>query len=86
MIAGWGLGSLLSGKFRIKPEHILLVRLKRYYISLVVALGTIAILLLQTELSISRFVVVGSLITAFLMESGIELFKMNGKIEKPLIG
>ena len=43
MIAGWGLGSLLSGKFRIKQEHILLVRLKRYYMSLVVALGTIAI-------------------------------------------
>ncbi len=83
MIAGWGLGSLLSRKFRIKPEHILLVRLKRYYISLVVALGTIAILLLQTELSISRFVVVGSLISAFLIEAGIELLKMNGKIEIP---
>ena len=83
MIAGWGLGSLLSGKFRIKQEHILLVRLKRYYMSLVVALGTIAILLLQTELSISRFVVVGSLISAFLIEAGIEIIKMNGKIEIP---
>jgi len=82
MIAGWGLGSLLSGKFKIKQEHILLIRLKRYYMSLVVALGTIAILLLQTELNVSRFVVVGSLITAFLMESAIELLKMNGKIEK----
>ena len=85
MITGWALGSLLSKKFRIKPEHILLIRLKRYYFSLAVALGTIAILLLQTELNISRFVVAGSLITAFLIETGIELFKMRGKIEIPLL-
>lgn len=81
-VGAWLLGGLLSGKFRLRYGHHLIVKLKRHYSSLLLSLGAIAIFLLQTEYSISRFVVVGSYIAAFLFMSSIELYLSNGKVDK----
>ena len=82
LISAWGLGGLLSGKFRIKEHHTLIERLKKQHTSLLISLGAIAIFLTEAQFSISRFVVVGSFITAFLVEVVIDLnrFRLNGNI------
>lgn len=81
--AAWAIGGFLSGKFRIKKEHIFFVRVKRHYTALLISLGTIAIFLLETNYSISRFVVVGSFIVSFIAEVVIEFYLTGSKIEKP---
>ncbi len=83
ILAAWALGGMLSGKFRLRKEHIFFVRIKRHYTALLISLGAIAVFLLQTDFSISRFVVAGSLIVAFFVELVIELFLSGGKIVKP---
>jgi len=82
LISAWGLGGLLSGKFRLNSLHTLTERLKKQHTSLLISLGAIAIFLTEAQFSISRFVVVGSFITAFLVEVAIDLkrSRMNGNV------
>jgi lipopolysaccharide/colanic/teichoic acid biosynthesis glycosyltransferase len=74
-ISAWGLGGLISGKFRIRHNHTKTERLKKYYASLLISIGTAAIFLNIVQFSISRFVVAGSFIAAFLAEIIIELHR-----------
>ena len=83
LIAAWALGGFLSGKFRLRKDHIFLVRIKRHYTALLVSLGAVAVFLLQTDYSISRFVVAGTFISAFLTALIIEFYLTGGKIIKP---
>jgi lipopolysaccharide/colanic/teichoic acid biosynthesis glycosyltransferase len=82
LTSAWGLGGLLSGKFRIKSHHSLTEMLKKQHTSLLISLGAIALFLTEAQFSISRFVVVGSFIAAFLVEVAIDLkrSRMNGNV------
>jgi len=73
-IGAWGIGGLLSAKFKLTSEHTFVARVKRSASSLLISLGVVALALLELDLSISRFVVVGSLIAAVLIETVIEFF------------
>lgn len=75
ILGAWGLGGILSKKFKITEEHGFIVRAKRAYMSLLISLGGIGIFLLFSGYSASRFVIVGSMIAAFLAELIIEFFR-----------
>ena len=75
LIGAWALGGFLSKKFRVTEEHGFIVRVKRSYMSLLISLGTIGIFLLWSDLSASRFVIVGSFLAAFLTELFIDFFR-----------
>ena len=76
-LVAWFTGGLISGKFRFQSSVSFLTNLKKSYTSLLISLGIIAFLMLQSEsISISRLVVVGSLFSGLLIES---LFYITGK-------
>ncbi|MBT8379969.1 MAG: sugar transferase [Ignavibacteria bacterium] len=84
-VSAWGIGGLLSAKFKIKPDHEFIARAKRCASSLLISLGVVAIALLELDLSISRFVVVGSLTTAAFIETILEFYRSGSKIDFQLI-
>lgn len=85
LLSSWGFSGLLSGKFIIGPEHSFVARVKRNSTALLIALGVTAFALLQLDFSISRFVVVGSLTSAALIETIIAFFRSGSKIDFHLI-
>jgi lipopolysaccharide/colanic/teichoic acid biosynthesis glycosyltransferase len=84
-IGAWGIGGLLSAKFKLTNEHTFVACVKRYASSLLIALGIVALALLELDLSISRFVVVGSLSAAALIETIIEFFRRGRPLNIQII-
>jgi len=83
LVAAWGIGSFLSGKIHLKRSDLLLVKLKKYYISHLISLGVIALIAFQTGFSGSRFVVLGSLFGAVIFEGFIAMVQNRFKFEMP---
>jgi len=83
LVAAWGIGSFLSGKIHLKRSDLLLVKLKKYYISHLISLGVIALIAFQTGFSGSRFVVLGTLFGAVIFEGFIAMVQNRFKFEMP---
>jgi len=75
IIISWGLGTFLSNKLKPEPGKRYFERLKKYYTSLLISFGSLAFFMLQTDILLSRFVFVGTFISAFMIEASIEFFK-----------
>jgi hypothetical protein len=82
-IVAWGAGSFLSGKFQLKRDSLLLSKLKRYYVSHLISLGIVAVLSYQTGFSGSRFIVLGSLFGAAIIEGFIAMLQSRFRFEMP---
>ena len=62
--------SILSNKAFLTPKHDYIQSLRKIYISIFLALGIISLILLQTDASmLSRYVIIGSILSGSILES-----------------
>lgn len=64
------IGSLLSNKITLTIHHDVLLILRKLYISLIISIGSVSILLYFFDVvNISRYIVLGSMLTGFILEA-----------------
>ena len=79
-MTSWAGAIFISRKYKILEEITLLSRLYTYTVSFFLMLGILSFIIYKFDLGVSRFVILNSLLMAYIAESGYLLFKNKNKI------
>ena len=81
-IFAWGVSTLISRKFKKDINNSLLDKINTYSISFFLMIGTLALLIYEFNLTkVSRFIVLYSLMLAFLFEVNLLIYKNRDKVK-----